>query len=204
MLVFIGEYVFSWRKLRSDYDEVVDFWDYSGCSDIDEEDDGLLHDPDFADSGTAWLSDEPKERAIQIAAQRALRRAEEEQVLYFSLTSSSGAKKRAKEAFFRKWKKYKALESILNAGNFDINLEGLDICGDKDEGLSSEGQKSVVDFDKPITAVEERHHSDSTVEGAANHFFKKSLASETVCPPLSKSSLRKARRYGPKSAEEAG
>ena len=67
------------------------------------------------------------------------------------------AKKRAKEAFFRKWKKYKALESILNAGNFDINLEGLDICGDKDEGLSSEGQKSVVDFDKPITAVEERH-----------------------------------------------
>ena len=104
----------------------------------------------------------------------------------FSLTSSSGAKKRAKEAFFRKWEKCKALESILNAGNFDINLEGLDICGDKDEGLSSEGQKSVVDFDKPITAVEERHHSDSTVEGA---FFKKSLASETVCPPLSKSSL---------------
>eukprot|EP00731_Ephydatia_muelleri_P038807 Em0919g2a len=33
----------------------------------------------------------------------------------------------------------------------------------QDEGLSSEGQKSVVD--KPITAVEERHHSDSTVEG---------------------------------------
>ena len=61
---------------------VVDFWDYSGCSDVDEEDDGLLHDPDFADSGTAWLSDEPKERAIQIAAQRTLRRAEEEQVLY--------------------------------------------------------------------------------------------------------------------------
>ena len=25
-----------------------------------------------------------------------------------------------------------------------------------------------------------------------------------VCPPLSKSSLRKARRYGPKSTEEAG
>ena len=58
------------------------------------------------------------------------------------------------------------------SGNFDIDLEGLDICGDKDEGLSSEGQKSVVDFDKPITAVEERHHSDSTVEGAGNHFFK--------------------------------
>ncbi|KAL5463778.1 hypothetical protein EMCRGX_G032712 [Ephydatia muelleri] len=89
-----------------------------------------------------------------------MRRAEE-QVLYFSLTSSSGAKKRAKEAFFRKWEKYKA---ILNAGNFDINLEGLDICGDKDEGLSSEGLKSVVNFDKPITAVEERHHLDSTVE----------------------------------------
>ena len=86
-----------------------------------------------------------KERAIQIAAQRALRRAEEEQVLYFSLTLSSGVK----------WGKYKALESILNAGNFGINLEGLNICGDKDEGLSSEGQKSVVDFDKPITAVEE-------------------------------------------------
>ena len=68
--------------------------DYSGCSDVDEEDDGLLHDPDFADSGTAWLSDEPKERAILIAAQQALRRAEEEQMLYFSLTSSSGTKKR--------------------------------------------------------------------------------------------------------------
>ena len=74
------------------------------------------------------------------------------------------------------------------------------------EGLSSEGQKSIVDFDKPITAVEERHHSDSTVEGAAKIFFKKSLASETVCPPapLSKSFLRKAKRYGPKSTEEAG
>ena len=56
-----------------EYDEVVDFRDYSGCSDVDEEDDGLLHDPDFADSRTAWFSDEPKERAIQIAAQRALR-----------------------------------------------------------------------------------------------------------------------------------
>eukprot|EP00731_Ephydatia_muelleri_P035547 Em0135g2a len=67
--------------------------------------------------------------------------------------------KESERGFFRKWKKYKALESILNAGNFDINLEGLDICGDKDEGFSSEGQKSVVD--KPITAVEERHHSDS-------------------------------------------
>ena len=55
-----------------EYDKVVDFWDYSGCSDVDEEDDGLLHDPDFADSGTAWLLDEPKERAIQIAAQLAL------------------------------------------------------------------------------------------------------------------------------------
>ena len=76
-----------------EYGEVVDFWDYSGCSDVDEEDDGLLHDPDFADSGTAWLSDEPKERAILIAAQQALRRAEEEQMLYFSLTSSSGTKK---------------------------------------------------------------------------------------------------------------
>ena len=125
-------------------------------------------------------------------------------MLYFSLASSSGAKKRAKEAFFRKWETYKALESILNAGNFDIDLEGLDICRDKDEGLSSEGQKSIVDFDKPNTAVEERHHSDSTVEGAANHFFKKSQASETVCPPLPKSSLRKARRCGPKSTEEAG
>eukprot|EP00731_Ephydatia_muelleri_P037037 Em0384g2a len=91
---------FSWRKLRSDYDEVVDFWDYSGCSDIDEEDDGLLHDPDFADSGTAWLSDEPKERAIQIAAQRALRRAaEEEQVLYFSLTLIFRGQKESERGF---------------------------------------------------------------------------------------------------------
>ena len=34
-----------------EYDEMVDIWDYSGCSDVEEEDDGLLHDPDFADSG---------------------------------------------------------------------------------------------------------------------------------------------------------
>ena len=64
-----------------EYDEVADFWEvYYGYSDVDEEDDGLLHDPDFADSGTAWFLDEPKERAIhadQIASQRALRRADE-------------------------------------------------------------------------------------------------------------------------------
>ena len=138
-----------------EYDEVVDFWDYSSCSDVDEEDNGLLHDPDFADLGTAWLLDDPKECAIQIAAQRALRQADEEQVLYFHLPHLQGPKRERKWLSFVSGEKYKALESILNAGNFDINLEGLDICGDKDEGLSLEGQKRIADFDKPITAVEE-------------------------------------------------
>ena len=76
---------------------------------------------------------------------------------------------------------YKALEAILNTSN----REGLDISK---EGASPEGQKSIVSVDKPITVVEEQHHSDSTVDGAAIRFFKNSQATGAVCLPSSKSS----------------
>ena len=103
---------------------------------------------------------------------------------YNCLPSSSGAKTRAKEAFLRKWDKYKALEAILNTGNFDISLGGLDIGGDKEEGVSSEGQKSIISVDKPITAVEEQHHMDSTVDGCCNSVLQKLASNRCSLPAV--------------------
>ena len=53
----------------------------------DDEEDDLFKDPDFIDSGTYWLSDEPKERFVQIAAHRALKRAEEEEQLVLFISA---------------------------------------------------------------------------------------------------------------------
>ncbi|KAL5463779.1 hypothetical protein EMCRGX_G032713 [Ephydatia muelleri] len=52
---------------------------------ISGSDDDLASDPDFAESGTYWLSHVPEERAAQIATHKALKRAEEEQLTYLPL-----------------------------------------------------------------------------------------------------------------------
>ena len=54
----------------------------------------------------------PEERAAQIAAHKALKRAKEEQLTYLS---SSAAKKRSKQFFAKKWEEYKRLEAALNS-----------------------------------------------------------------------------------------
>ena len=79
----------------------ADIEDESECDDVegkdlaaedfeihtDDEEDDLFKDPDFIDSGTYWLSDEPKERFVQIAAHRALKRAEEEEQLVLFIST---------------------------------------------------------------------------------------------------------------------
>ena len=73
-------------------DFVKGFIDDFECLDEDDfqsyisgSDDDLASDPDFAESGTYWLSHVPEERAAQIAACKALKRAEEEQLTYLPL-----------------------------------------------------------------------------------------------------------------------
>ena len=84
---------------ESDFEE--DFVDEFEHLDVDdyvlESDDDLASDPDFAESGTYWLSHVPEEWAAQIAAHKALKQAAEEQLTYLSLPSSSAAKKRSKQ-----------------------------------------------------------------------------------------------------------
>ena len=110
---------------------------------------------------------------------------------------------KSQEAFLRKWDKYKALEAILNTGNFDISLEGLDIGRDKEKGVILEGQKSIVSIDKQITAVEEHNHSDSTADVAAIQFFKNWQATDAVCPSLTKSLQRKSDTASPLLSKNA-
>ena len=63
----------------------------------------------------------PEDRAAQITAHKALKRAEEEQLTYLSLPSSSTAKKRSKQFFAKKWEHRRPLIYFQGGGNEDKN-----------------------------------------------------------------------------------
>ena len=150
-----------------------DFEIYTDDEEDEDEEDDLSKDPDFIDSGTYWLSDEPKEHFVQIAAHWALKSAEEEQLVYLSLLSSSAAKKKANRAFVIKWEKYKIIEAVLNSGDFDSYIQGLGASEDGVDEVSSDGPKSLVSFDQPNTAAEEQQSSKTATKGHVTLFSKK-------------------------------
>ena len=100
------------RVLLHDDFEYLDEDDFQSY--VSGSDDDLASDPDFAESGTYRYIGFSRARraAAQIAAHKALKRAEEEQLTYLS---SSAAKKRSKQFFAKKWEEYKRLEAALNS-----------------------------------------------------------------------------------------
>ena len=88
-----------------EFDDKIGDWDVSSsCSDDTEI---LLHNPNFADSGIAGTKRARNSNCSPSSSASCRRRAGA--LLLSSLFV--GAKKTAKEAFFRKWDKYKNLRS---------------------------------------------------------------------------------------------
>ena len=181
---------------EADEEDDFDYFDIEDddfCDELDEDvEDDLINDPDFRDCGTYWLAVDDRERAVQVAAHRALKRAEEEQLRYLSLPTSSGAKKRAKAAFEEKWQVYKQLENALNARNFNT-IDHVDGGGDGADGVTLEGPKSSRV--EPNTAVEKGHSPEATVIGDAFPCSSTTPTPVAVSSSSSKCAKRKAQRY---------
>ena len=144
---------------------------------------------------TYWLSHVPEERAAQIASHKALKRAEEEQLTYLSLPSSSAAKKRSKQFFAKKWEEYKRLEAVLNSWivSRDPDLD-FNNTGDRADVVRSDGPKSMTFSVMPTKVAEEQHSTEAAAKRGATYFLQKSPLPAVACPLLPKSAQQNARR----------